>query len=1079
MSNNKIITTKKIYPQIYAYVTPYNIEKDGWVKIGYTERKDVNVRINEQTHTPGVSYVRLWNGAAKYVNSGKWFTDREYHYYLENYKHIKREKNEEWFYYGDNDITERSHNDFNDFINGKNFEPTKTTPYKLRDEQQDAVDSTFDYFNNKKNEDKLEFLWNAKPRFGKTLSTYDLVKKMNLSKVLIVTNRPSVGTSWLDDFKKFIYANTDYAFVSNNDALVKDSVVLSRDGFLNQLENGRKRLITFLSLQDLKGAKAFGGDFYKLEWVKDLDWDLLVVDESHEGTDTDKSNTVFSNISRKYTLYLSGTPFKDLENGSFEENQIYSWTYADEQDAKQQWENNKEKYGLYNPYKHLPKMHLFTYQMSKMITKKVNKGIQIDGSNMDYTFNLNDFFKVDSKRKFIHEDDIKEWLWTLTNNENYPFSTHELRDELKHTLWMLNSIDSVKALKKLLEVNPVFENYKIVAVVGQPRGKKSNFERVQDAIKNNEKTITLSVRQLTTGITIPEWTGVLMLSNMESVSQYIQTSFRAQNPWTYYENGNLHYKKNAYIFDFSPTRTLNIYSEYANALYDNDKNHVDAKRQVKKLLNFFPVIGEDEEGKMIELDSNKILSLPKVIKSNQVVREGFRSNLLFRNISHVFKSDDELNELNEIIDNLKNKGKKNNNKRHKNNSKSNNVRKKSRNQYQLNKAKEAHFGEKFYSDLDDKIYNVVDIDNNFYADVNNLFKNSYKAKIHDFAKSKNVNVTVADESLNNKVTDVKVKLKSVEEKIKNNKEKLETEYDTQVSYLNNFADEKIRKAQEKYNKAKQALNNKLRNDVISTVHEMGNALVDESFTAILNDKQEEEEHKNKEKEIRETLRGFTRTIPLFLMAYGDETTTLKTLDKNINPQAFKEKTGITIEQFRELRDKYDVFDEVVFDESIKIFLETKRKLANYFDENQTKDIFDYIPQQEENKVFTPKEYVRKMVHQLEIEDPEVFKDPKKTFADLYMKSGLYIAEIVKKLNVGLKDKIPDRNERIKHILEHQVYGFAPNDIIYHVAKNFILGFDEETNSIDDSHIVLLDTLPYAEGKGDFDKKCDELFGGDK
>ena len=215
------------------------------------------------------------------------------------------------------------------------------------------------------------------------------------------------------------------------------------------------------------------------------------------------------------------------------------------------------------------------------------------------------------------------------------------------------------------------------------------------------------------------------------------------------------------------------------------------------------------------------------------------------------------------------------------------------------------------------------------------------------------------------------------------------------------------------------------------------------------------------------------------MAYGDSETSLRNFDRHISDVVFKEVTGITLDQFRTLRDTYDFFDETVFNESVFEFLKKCRELANYFDDSQEEDIFDYIPPQQTNQIFTPKRIVKMMVDKLEEENPDIFTNPDKTFADLYMKSGLYITEIVKRLYIGLENQIPDPDARLKHILENQVYGFAPSEIIYNIARNFIFGFDERAEKINKSHIVHLDTTPYAEGVGDFSEKCNQLFGDNK
>ena len=291
--------------------------------------------------------------------------------------------------------------------------------------------------------------------------------------------------------------------------------------------------------------------------MKELNWDLLVIDEAHEGVDTIKTDIAFDNINRTFTLHLSGTPFKAVASGKFNEDEIFNWSYADEQAAKENWSDVERN----NPYESLPRLSLFSYQISQMITDEVNKGAKIDGQNIDYAFDLNEFFETNESGKFLHEEDVKKWLDSLTRNEKYPFSTKELRNELKHTFWLLNRVASAKALQKLLETHPVFENYKIVLAAGDGQTddqivNQKAFERVKQAIKENDKTITLSVGQLTTGITIPEWTAVLMLTNCRSPSLYMQAAFRAQNAWSYEQNGEVYQKQNAYVFDLHLSEPL-------------------------------------------------------------------------------------------------------------------------------------------------------------------------------------------------------------------------------------------------------------------------------------------------------------------------------------------------------------------------------------------------------------------------------------------------------------------------------------------------------------------------------------------
>lgn len=288
-----------------------------------------------------------------------------------------------------------------------------------------------------------EFLWNAKPRFGKTLATYDLARQMGLTKVLIVTNRPSIANSWADDFFKFISWRGEFAFVSDTDALRGRPGVLSREEFVSAAQRRRddmpEGMVAFESLQGLKGSVYFGGEYDKLRWMSELEFDLLVVDEAQEGVDTMRTDRAFRKIRRKHTLYLSGTPFKALASEQFSKEQIYNWSYADEQEAKATWDGEDE-----NPYEPLPRLAMFTYQLSGMIREHIEKGLDLseEEGTIDYAFDLNEFFTTDEKGNFIHEEEIKKFLHTLTTQEKYPFSTPELRQELSHTMWYLNRVAS-------------------------------------------------------------------------------------------------------------------------------------------------------------------------------------------------------------------------------------------------------------------------------------------------------------------------------------------------------------------------------------------------------------------------------------------------------------------------------------------------------------------------------------------------------------------------------------------------------------------------------------------------------------
>lgn len=1079
MKNQPAInTTKIVYPQIYAYTLPTEKEDLGWIKIGYTERKNVDDRIKEQTHTAAIrlTYSKLWSEPAKFTKNEGWFKDKQFHSYLRRYKKVSQRQGTEWFYYDGH--PQKSHQDFMDFRNNQKSQIKEQLTYQLRPEQVAAVHQTLDYAHNHPNS---EFLWNAKPRFGKTLTTYDLARKLDAKNVLVVTNRPAVANSWFDDFEKFISWQTSYAFISTNDTL-KDRPVLTRDEFNNELFSGSKKdkMITFISLQDLKGAISFGGNYDKLKWVKDLHWDLLVIDESHEGVDTFKTDIAFNNINRDFTLNLSGTPFKAVASGKFKQNQIYNWTYADEQQAKANWHDSEKN----NPYRSLPKLNLFSYQMSPMITDVVNQGAQINGDNIDYAFDLNEFFATNQNGHFIHEMDIKKWLDTLTHNEKYPFSTKELRNKLKHTFWLLNRVASAKALEKLLKEHPVFKDYEIILAAGDGHGfdddqtiNEKSLDKVKREIKKNDKTITLSVGQLTTGVTIPEWTAVLVLSNLKSPGQYMQAAFRAQNPWEHMVNGQVYQKENAYVFDFAPERTLTIYDEFANDLSKQTSNGngttKDREKNIGRLLNFFPVIAEDNQGKMVELSVNQVLTIPRAIKAQEVVRRGFMSNLLFANISGIFASAG----AREILEQLNpvDTGKKVSHKTEKKID-TRNVKVNDKGEVEVNPeivvAKtSAHFGEKVYGDITDKIEQASNQDINLVKLTADTFKKKTLAAAKNIAKENGLTATTAEHIIQQHSNFLarEVQVIQKQKNIKEAQNKVDLKQAIEKSQDN---PEEIAKAQTAFENRKQQIERGYKEKLTKKVADQTKQLTNQTTETLL--KKAEEKKKNTvEDDIRARLRGFARTIPSFLMAYGASTTELANFDQNIKGDVFKEVTGITLDQFRSLRDTYHFFDETTFNESVQEFLKKRSQLANYFDESQDEDIFDYVPAQKTNQIFTPKRVVKLMLDKLEEEEPNIFKDKNKTFVDLYVKSGLYLTEIIKRLYIGLEDQIPESNERLTHILEKQIYGFAPSNIIYSIAKNFV--FSPFPN-LDNSHLKQLDMIPYAKREKRLDMKFDVVVG---
>lgn len=1100
--SGKIRTSRPAIPQIYAYSTPEIARHNGWLKIGYTEQP-VDVRIDQQTYTADVIKKLEWHGNATWEDGSGTFRDEPFQAYLEKLGYERMPK-KEWFRIG---VTE-SKQHFYEFRENHGVLGTPSAiSYTLRAEQARAVEKTVDYVHC---HERGEFLWNAKPRFGKTLASYDLVKTLGAEKVLIVTNRPAIANSWYDDYVKFVGTDNGYSFVSSVDALAGKPFCLSREDYTHAVVKDLtpKRFIEFVSLQDLKGSVYLGGSYDKLKEVVDLEWDILIIDEAHEGVDTFKTDVAFDHIRRKFTLHLSGTPFKAIANEKFPEEAIFNWTYADEQRAKRDWDDPE----LPNPYADLPQLNMFTYQMSDIIEDEVARGVDIDGETIEYAFDLNEFFATDSRGFFVHNDDVDRFLDALTSQKKFPFSTPELRNELRHTFWMLNRVDSARALAKKLQKHPVFKDYEIVLAAGDGKiddasETQKSLDRVRSAIAEHDRTITLSVGQLTTGVTIPEWAAVLMLSNMKSPSLYMQAAFRAQNPCLFCHDGKYLRKENAYVFDFDPARTLTIFEEFANDLYTDTAagggTLDDRKQRIRTLLNFFPVIGEDENGEMIELDAERVLSIPRRIRSREVVRRGFMSDFLFQNISNVFRAPAEVIQLIQKFDPYKAPNE------------DLGITKDTAEELSLDydgevkisdeqvigTAKEL-FGDKRY-DIRESLHDVIDEikltttepskDDELIERLTKAFANDMTGPLVEAAKQsygddlkpaqqKKIERRIkadVDIAINRELGDFKIQRNLIEQERKTGLDAADT--GEEADAVNRACDERL-------SQARNQLVESLKGSSDRLVQSAGETIVRETETA-----KKEAKKQGLENGIRDHLRGFSRTIPSFLMAYGDDDTTLANFDQIIPPDVFLEVTSITVEQFRFLRDGGDftneetgavdhfdgnLFDPVVFDDSVREFIRLRGELANYFDESLKEDIFDYVPPQKTNQIFTPRRVVVKMLGLFEQENPGCFDDPKHTFADLYMKSGLYITEVIKRLynSEKMRELFPDDRERLNHILEHQVFGIAPTKIIYEIATHFILGFHDEVGQGCDTNFVMADSAELAK-EGKLAEFVEKAFGG--
>lgn len=1051
MSNitQNIKSYKVVYPQIYSYTLPELKPNEGSQKIGYTEQENVHDRILQQVKTAAfrLNYELLWSAPAFFKDSKESFIDKLFHKFLEK-KGIERklELGQEWFYFNGEPLKSK---DLFDLFRKEKFSALQNdkgkVDYTLRFEQNEAVEKAIDYF---QKTEKGEFLWNAKPRFGKTLASYDLAKRMGANKVLIVTNRPAIANSWFDDFEMFV---DGYNFISETSSL-KNRATLTREQHI--AIKPIKPLITFLSLQDLKGSKYFGGNYDKLRWVADLEWDLLIIDEAHEGVDTGRTDAAFDVIKRKHTLHLSGTPFKALANEKFPKEAIYNWTYLDEQKIKQ----IELEEGETGEHTDLPDLKLFTYRISQMITDEVNEGIEIDNETRDYAFDLNEFFSAKDK-KFIHENDVKEFLRNLSTNKKYPFSTPELREELKHTFWYVgNRVESVKALEKLLKEDPIFKDYKVIVAAGDGRsfeeeendfkGNESSFQKVKTAIAENDKTITLSCGQLTTGVTVKEWTAVLMLTDIKTPSLYMQAAFRAQNPFKEFRNGKLYFKKSAYLFDFAPTRVLEIYDQFANGLnpkaVKGEITEKDREENIKELLNFFPVISEDVNGEMIELDANKVLTFPNALAATEIVQARFMTNLLFNDsLKGVFNFPKEVEDILDKMQVEKNKRvQRSGNTLDLDDAKAVNNNKSK----EINTNTEIILGEKIFKTNTERV-----VDNLLELNTEQIYADELVKKVSEVAEpliAKYKEVYKATQAETNDVT--------------------------------NQIKEKVKQIAEEFNNAEVKDSEALKQKLIDTIE------LDFVTNKVTQKEEEKVEkvQKTKEDEIRDRLRSFTRTIPMFIMANDSkEEITIDNFDLEIDDNDFLELTSITKEEFHKLRDGFDyeedgerktfqgVFNKYRFNASIAEFRLKKDQLANYFTAEE--DIFELIPNQKTNQIFTPRNVVKMMIDQLEEHDPKLFTRTDSTFIDLYMKSGMYITEIVKKLFHNTRKHYQSDEDCLKHILENQVYGLAPTPILQGITQSYIFGFDIE-NMISRNNFVQHDITPEAK-ESKAKEKLQELF----
>ncbi len=518
-----------------------------------------------------------------------------------------------------------------------NLEVAEKEEIVLRDEQEEAVKFAMEKFR----AGKKRVLWNCKMRFGKTFTALALVKRMKLGKVLILTHRPVVNDGWKKAFPD-ILDPCEYAYGSR-----KDFPDFSY--FLDRYVNGRK-YIYFASMQDLRGSDAAGGSFAKNEDVFGNNWDLVIVDEAHEGTRTELGLNVLALLDRHGNcrrLELSGTPFNLLED--YDPECVFSWDYIQEQKRRREW--NSTHFGDVNPYEDLPELRIFTYDLGELGFGSKYQDI------VDKAFNFAEFFRVwtgDPQRdgrivnpsevgKFKYAGDVLKFLDLMCREDeksNYPYSTAQWRETFRHSLWVVPGVKEAKALCAMLENHPVFGKFRIVNVAGSDNEWECGdaLQEVKTAVRDNEYTVTVTCGRLTTGVTVPEWTAVMMLAGSYSTSamQYMQTIFRVQTP---YNAPDGRAKRLCFAFDFAPDRTLKMVAEAA-ACGRKDKDSGDRgeeRRAIGEFLNFCPVISITGSGAK-EYDTGELLRQLKRAQARKVVEHGFEDNRLF-NLAELRKLD--------------------------------------------------------------------------------------------------------------------------------------------------------------------------------------------------------------------------------------------------------------------------------------------------------------------------------------------------------------------------------------------------------------------------------------------------------
>jgi len=616
-----------VNPTIYAYELPNDTKRKGQIKIGYTDR-DAQIRIKEQIGATRADFNIVFVESAMKAD-GSSFTDKTVHALLRKNK-IKNPEGE-WFVCNLKQLRKAIY----EIKTGEQTEEDRVLDFGMRPEQDDAVNKTVEYYQNFKKENKNKtphYLWNAKMRFGKTFASYQLAKKMGWKKILILTFKPAVQNAWDEDLKTHIDFK-GWQFISRNGMKFEDADV-------------KKPIVCFGSFQDFLGKNSStGGIKTKNEWVHAMNWDCVIFDEYHYGAWRENAKDLFEAEGKKeiefgvgegmsyfdeetmpittnHYLYLSGTPFRAIASGEFIEEQIFNWTYSDEQRAKQNWK------GSDNPYASLPRMVMLTYQLPDSIRQIAMQG-EFDG------FDLNIFFSAEGEgrhARFKYEDEVQKWLDLIRGSFNettvdnlkmgakkppLPFSHAPLLKVLNHTFWFLPNVASCYAMANLLkqQQNKFYHDYTVVVAAGMQAGiGVEALEPVLNAMTDNplaSKSITLSCAKLTTGVSVKPWTGIFMLKNSSSPETYFQAAFRVQTPWTIKNpdskspNKEDILKEECYVFDFAPDRALRQIADYSCRLNVNETN---PEAKVAEFINFLPVLAYDGSS-MKQVDAAGILDM--------------------------------------------------------------------------------------------------------------------------------------------------------------------------------------------------------------------------------------------------------------------------------------------------------------------------------------------------------------------------------------------------------------------------------------------------------------------------------------